>query len=109
MKTLKELRHHTYKDSLNARNFHRYVLGIEFEIAFNRAPEKLKDEIIQLTRDRKLYELTKLIRDDTESVLGDFNIRRLREIASKMGIVRYSFMSKSDLLKEISEREKTTT
>lgn len=104
MKTLKEIRQHTYRAQLNARNLNRYVLGTEFEVAFNKADESLREEITKLICIGDLYLLSKLVRSETESNIGDFNIRQLRSVASKMGIVRYSFMTKSELLIEISKR-----
>lgn len=106
MKTLKEIRHHTYRAQLNARNLNRYVLSAEFEVAFNKADESLREEFAQLICKGDLYLLSKLVRSETESNIGDFNIRQLRSVASKMGIVRYSFMTKSELLIEISKRSK---
>lgn len=104
MKTLKEIRSHTYRAALNSRNLNRYVLGAEFEVAFTQAPEKLKEEFVILIEKGELYLLSKLIRSETEATLGDFNIRQLRSVASQMGIVRYSFLTKAELLIEISKR-----
>lgn len=96
-----------HHDLLKLRRIEHIVNGPTFESIY--ATSHKKQEAATLIEKLDDDGLLKWIKTQIEEDLGDYNIRTLRWIAANMKVPRYSFMSKGELLTEITAREKART
>lgn len=103
------LRKTVHREQLNVRRIEHIICGLTFESIYTVASASHKAEVIKLIEALDVDGLLKWIKKQIEEDIGDYNIRTLRYIASTMGVHRYSFLTKAELLTEIIAREKART
>lgn len=105
--SIHQLRRIVHHELLDLRRIEHIITGVTFEAIFTTSQNQ--SEAVKLIEKLDVEGLLKWIKMQIEEDIGDYNIRTLRWIASTMHVPRYSFMSKAELLSEITAREKART
>ncbi len=100
MHNLTTIQSETRERVLKYRRLERIVHSTSFEVAFSKGT--LDPKLVEACACDELAEWVK--RTLAESY-GEYSVRQLRQLAIRLAIKNYSFMSKPELLSAIVEKE----